>query len=337
MSLAQKIRVVTRDIIEKQMACGDEKKVLVYDRSSPLASMLADGYMANMPDAKHIDFDREDPQDIAKTLLSLPAGSTVILVQSLNFRLDAFRIRLQLFNNGVGCLEHARLKYFPEEQWETYINALEYRGEYYEKLGGKLVEKIEHAKKIEVISKNGSILSFGKMEKAKLNHSIFHKQKNRGGAAMCGEVFSEAQDFDSVNGELSICCYPAPDLTIVPCAPFTIHVEKSRVTCTDPNCPPDFHKHILEKIADAENGEVMMREAGFGLNPAISLQHPLADVNAFERMAGFHVSLGKKHNIYRNKMAKHIPQRYHIDIFTDLKAIRIDDEVVFEDGVYRKY
>lgn len=334
MNLSEKVQRITKDILTKQMVCKDEKKMLVYDRMSPLASLLADGYIANMPDAEHIDFEKTDPKEITEKLLALPAGSTVVLVQSLNFRLDAFRIRLQLFNNGVGCMEHARLNYFPEEQFETYVNAIKYRGDEYKRLGEILAKKIDNAKKIEIFSKNGDILTFGKMETAKINHSNFFEQKNRGGAAVCGEVFSEAKDFSSVNGKMSICCFPKNDMTIVPCTPFTITVKKSFIFCDDPKCPEEFRTNILEKIANSEDNQVMMREAGFGLNPAISLEHPLRDVNAFERMAGFHVSLGKKHNIYRRKLHKDVIQRYHIDIFADLDCIKMDEEVIFEGGKY---
>ena len=40
----------------------------------------------------------EEVESIKEELLSLPAGSIVILVQSSNFRLSTFRIRLELFH-----------------------------------------------------------------------------------------------------------------------------------------------------------------------------------------------------------------------------------------------
>jgi len=333
-SLLERFTKITKKVLKKQMQCADEPQVLLFDRQCELASLLADAYSANMPQAEKLNFDNEKPEVLREKLLNLPAGSTVVLVQSSNFRLDDFRIRLQLFNAGIGCLEHSHLQYFSLDQYETYANALEYRGEYYKSFGEELAKKLEEAKEVKILSKDGSILSFGPMEKAKINHGIFWKQKNRGGAAICGEIFTEAKDFSSVNGELMVSAYPGTDWKAVPCEPFKVKIKNSILTCDDPKCPPPFREHVLDVIAASEDGEVMIREAGFGLNPAISHENPLSDVSAFERMAGFHISLGKKHPVYRKKLPKSVVQRYHIDVFADLDQILIDDEVVYREGSY---
>lgn len=333
-SLLDRFIQITKVVLDQQMQSKDEDQILLYDRQSGLACLLAEAYSVNMPRAEKLNFDDEAPEILREKLLSLSAGSTVVLVQSSNFRLDDFRIRLQLFNAGIGCLEHAHLKYYEPEEHETYANALEYRGEYYESYGETLAEKLGEAQEMKIISKNGSTLSFGAMEKAKINHGIFWKQKNRGGAAICGEVFSEAKDFSSVNGELMVSAYPGTDWKVVSCEPFMVKINESILTCDDPKCPPGFRENILDRIANSEDGEVMVREAGFGLNPAISHENILSDISAFERMAGFHMSLGKKHPIYRKKIHKSVVQRFHIDIFADLDQIIIDDKIVYENGSY---
>jgi aminopeptidase len=333
-SLADRLAQITKVVLEKQMQCKDEAQVLLFDRQCSLASLLADAYSVNMPSAEKINFDDEDPNELREKLLNLAPGSTVVLVQSSNFRLDDFRIRLQLFNAGIGCLEHAHLKYFGPEEYETYANALEFRGDHYESYGMVLSEKLEKAKEIKIISKNGSTLRFGAMEKCKINHGIFWKQKNRGGAAICGEVFTEAKDFSSVNGELMVAAYPGTDWKMIPCEAFKIKITNSILSCDDPKCPKPFRENVLDVIAASEDGEVMIREAGFGLNPAISHANPLSDVSAFERMAGFHISLGKKHPIYRKKLAKSVVQRYHMDVFADLDQILVDSELVYQKGAY---
>lgn len=329
-----KLQNIIHDVLEKQMHCSNEPQVLIFDRECELASLLADAYIQNMPTAEHIDFNASNPDEIREKLLKLPEGATVVLVQSTNFRLAEFRIRLELFNKNIGCLEHSRLAYFAPEEYETYINALEFRGDYYKEIGTKLAHKIESAQEIQIITHGGCTLRFGPMEEVKINHGLFAEQKHRGGAALCGEVFSEARDFKTVNGEVMVRCYPDENLRIVPCTPFKVRIQNSLLTCDDLNCPDDFRKNILDKIAASEDNEVMVREAGFGLNPAISFATPLSDVNNFERMEGFHLSLGKKHNIYRDKIDEKIMQRYHIDVFADLEAIKIDSETVFENGHY---
>jgi len=46
------------------------------------------------------------------------------------------------------------------------------------------------------------------------------------------------------------------------------------------------------------------------------------------------MSLGMKHNVYRKKVLKNIVQKYHVDLFVDVKEIIIDNTVVFCDGKY---
>ena len=335
MSLAQKTFQAVKSIVEKGMCIKNERQLIIYDRQSKLSSLLADAYKEHMPKADFIDFDTTEKSVIQEKLESLESGDTVILVQSTNFRLDNFRIRLNLFNRGIGCLEHAHLAYIYEHEYETYVDAVAFRGDYYKDLGLYLKEKLDLDSEVKIESYDGSLLTFGAMEDSKLNTGLFAEQKSRGGAAMCGEVFSEAQDFSTVNGEMSIFCYPGDDLRIIQCEPFKVQVKESFISSHDPKCPKDFRENILDRIEkDEKRGGVFMRELGFGLNPAITKEKTVADVNAFERMAGVHVSLGMKHQIYRNKFKKEVIQRYHIDIFVDTKRVFIDDELIFENGKY---
>lgn len=87
----------------------------------------------------------------------------------------------------------------------------------------------------------------------------------------------------------------------------------------------------MEKITATE-GAVWIREFGLGLNDAISRDRRLSDVNFHERLIGLHLSLGKKHPVYGKKIPKEQPQRYHIDVFPDVKRITIDGTVIFEEG-----
>jgi len=76
----------------------------------------------------------------------------------------------------------------------------------------------------------------------------------------------------------------------------------------------------------------MVRELGFGLNPAISTTTPLRDINFHERKVGVHLSLGKKHGIYWKKLPKTEVQRFHIDVFVTLDSVFIDENKVFDGG-----
>lgn len=85
-------------------------------------------------------------------------------------------------------------------------------------------------------------------------------------------------------------------------------------------------------IRSSENGEVLVRELGLGLNPAPSTATPLSDINFHERKIGIHLSLGKKHGLYGKKLPKTEVQRFHIDIFIALRSMYVGDVKVFEDG-----
>ncbi len=336
MSLSALTKSTVYDSIYKQMQCHDEPIVLIYDEDSTLAKCLSEAYITELPThAEKIYYDKTKKTEIVEKLRSLPSGANVFLVQSSNFRLDDFRIRLQLFNNGVGCLEHALLSTIPDEMIETYLNAFAWRGDEYARLGKALAKNIETCKEMIVYSGENSVLRFGPMEEAKINDSRFYAQKNRGGGAICGEVFSEVKDFASVSGKITINAYPDDTFKMVWCDPFTITIEKSFITHYEENTPQEFIDNIITRVKEGENGEVMVREAGFGLNPALSRTTPLPYVNMCERMVGFHLSVGKKHNIYRDKFSKDIIQRFHIDIFTDVKKITCDEVVVFENGEYQ--
>ncbi len=78
----------------------------------------------------------------------------------------------------------------------------------------------------------------------------------------------------------------------------------------------------------------MVRELGFGLNPAITTTTPLADINFHERKIGVHLSLGKKHGIYGKKLPKTEVQRFHIDVFVSLESVWIGDTQVYGDDMW---
>ena len=68
-----------------------------------------------------------DPQveSIKQDLLSLPKWSIAILVQSANFRLSTFRIRLELFHRSVHVIEHNHLAYIKEEEFDQEENIIQ--------------------------------------------------------------------------------------------------------------------------------------------------------------------------------------------------------------------
>ena len=340
-TVKQKFSQATKAILEKNLELlkapySEKKIVLVYDLNSPLSKELSEGYIKNLednPNAEIINFNEISKIDLKEKLLSLSENSTVVLVQSTNFRIEDFRIRMSLHKAWVWCLEHNHLGYMKDDEIENYADAIEYRTPYYEQLSQSLKDKADKAETMKIECHDGSVflLEWG-FEDMKQN-TWNYEGKNRWGSFPIGENFNEIIDFSKANGELSIYAFPDENLQVDFVKPFKIKIDKSLVSSDDPNCP-EYFRTILDKIERDEGGEVMLRELWFGLNPGITRERPLADVNAFERTAWFHVSLWKKHGIYRKKYHRKTTQRYHIDIFPDVKSISLDEEKIFENDKY---
>ncbi len=349
------INEIVSDSIFKQLGVKDEHLVVLYDLDSPLSTIMTESHkqvLANRNPEKTVirEYKPEDNAELVEMLSNLPEQSSVILIQSTSFRMDKFRIRLHLYNKNMGCMEHSHLGYYTPEQEDTWLRALTYNAEEYSKIGAKLKELMENYDEIKIYSgdkKNPNILIFPEMEEAKINDGRFYQQKNRGGSSICGEVFSESKDLRNVNGTIQINCYPNAEFKIVHCEPFTVVVTDGCVTEWSDNTPQEFVDNIINRILESEadengNPEVMIREAGFGLNPFISMKNDLTFVSVFERQAGFHISLGKKHAIFRHKFGKEMVQRFHIDIFATCfkmtasnNGFSEDEEIIFfEDGKY---
>ncbi|MBP6981217.1 hypothetical protein KBB25_00360 [Candidatus Gracilibacteria bacterium] len=269
-----------------------------------------------------------DPQVelIKDALLSLPKGSIVVLIQSTNFRLSTFRIRLELFHRGVHVVEYNHLAYIPESEHTTFANSLTYRTPEYVSLQNQFSSLLKDAQKICIHTVNGEILEFGSVEKIRGNTGDYTGIENKGGTFPLGEVFTEAVDLESVSGKIYIDTFPREDFSIAIVEPFLLTVERGRVLPSS-DFPPDFQK-IYDYIVQFE-GEVRVRELGFGLNPSISTTSPLSDINFHERKLGVHLSLGKKHGIFGKKFPKTELQRFHIDVFAALQGVSIDGKEIF--------
>ncbi len=339
--IEDKLLLATKNILEKSLTIKkspycDNEIILIYDLESPLSKLIAEAYIQNLKNinSEIIDINTVNKDELIKRLWALKEFSTVILVQSTNFRLDNFRIRLQLHNNWVGCLEHNHLQYMKDDEYENYADAIEYKTPYYDKLSLKLKEICDNAETLKVICHDWSVLNIEWWFDSMKQNTWNYEWKKRWWTLPVWENFNEATDFDWVNWELSILIYPWMDFQIKkPDKVFKIKIEKSFITCNDINAPKEFIE-LLELIKASENNEVMLRELWFWLNSNITNNKQLADVNFFERKAWFHVSIWKKHQIYRKKLHKSIVQRYHIDIFPDIKEIYVWNIKIFENDKY---
>ncbi|MDF1880041.1 hypothetical protein JHD50_01790, partial [Sulfurimonas sp. MAG313] len=184
-----------------------EKAVLVYDENSTLSRVLSQAYMAAMPHAKLINFDKETPENILASFELLSPFDLVILVQSTSFRLDAFRMRIELFKKKIKVLEHPHLSRMTDEQVPIYINSLNYDKDYFTGVGRTLKTKVDSASQGVIDSGGETLIYDTPFEPAKLNIGDYSEMVNTGGQFPIGEVFTEAQDLTALNGRLNIYCF----------------------------------------------------------------------------------------------------------------------------------
>ncbi len=307
--------------------------LLVFDRRTPLAATLTEAYRRNLPGATQIDFDAVAPDQVLAAFRALPAGALVVLVQSTNFRLEAFRIRVELFKLGLKVIEHVHLSRMPGAQGEHYIEALAYDPAYYRGVGQALKARIDRAASA-VVDSGGARLVFGSaLEPAKLNVGDYSAMHNVGGQFPIGEVFTEALDLEAVNGEVRIHVFGDTSYLVNrPATPITLMVERGRVVGTR-DATPEFEQ--LLAIIRADEGEVWVRELGFGMNRAFTRERRVDDIGTYERMCGIHLSLGAKHGVYPKPGFKRKDARYHVDVFAVTEAVYLDDEQVYRDGAWQ--
>jgi len=307
--------------------------LIVHDTRTDLNGALTEAYRRVVPDARFIDFDAVTPEQVLAAFADLAAGDLVVLIQSTSFRLEAFRIRIELFKRGLKVIEHVHLARMPGEQGLHYIASLAYDPAYYRGVGHALKARIDRARHGVVDSGDGARLVFASpFEGAKLNIGDYTGMNNVGGQFPLGEVFTEAQDLEAVNGTARIFVFGDTSFHVnQPATPVTVIIERGRITGTE-NSTPEFDNMLA--IIRAHEGEVWVRELGFGMNRAFSRTRMVDDIGTYERMCGIHLSLGAKHGVYTKPQFKRKDTRYHVDVFAVTDAVYLDDQRVYADGAW---
>lgn len=307
--------------------------VVVADTRCDLAVALTEAYRRCLPTARFIDFDAVAPDEVLAAFADLEANDLVVLIQSTNFRLEAFRLRVELFKRSLKVIEHPHLSRMPGVQADYYIASLAYDPAYYRGVGYALKARIDRAQGGVVDSGGERLVFAAPFEAAKLNIGDYSEMNNVGGQFPIGEVFTESQDLEAVNGRVRIFVFGDTTFRVNrPEQPITLVVAKGRVTEVV-DSTPDFDQ-VLEKIR-ADEGEVWLRELGFGMNRAFSRDCMVDDIGTYERMCGIHLSLGAKHGVYSKPNIRRTTARYHIDVFAVTEGVYLDDELVYRDGAWQ--
>ncbi len=330
MKLPSHLRTILSEIFHHS---SEKTALIVYDESTPLAKLLAAAYLEILPQAQALNFDQTEVPVILKALESLSAGDLVVLVQSTRFRLNEFRLRVVLFNQGIKVIEHPHLGRVLESEFPTYINSLAYDRDYYHHIGPALKKRLDGAEEVRLISGANTLIYGGKMEKAKLNIGDYSQLKNIGGQFPIGEVFTELCDLTLLNGKISLFSFGDQSFSVFNCPePIVITIQKGQLVEATPPLPA--FEAVLQDIRQHE-GDIWVRELGFGLNRAmtrtIQIRH---DVGIYERMCGIHLSLGGKHTVYPKEGFPKKKMKYHVDIFAAVDTAFVSGEIVFDLGKY---
>lgn len=314
------------------------KTVVVFDTGCELASALTQAYMRCLPDAQFIDFGKYTPDAVLDVFAGLVALDLVVLIQSTNFRLEAFRIRVELFKRALKVIEHPHLSRMMGAEVRYYIDALAYDPVYFRGAGSSLKAIIDQAQ-CGCLDSGGdqfpdARLVFGSpFESAKLNVGDYSGMQNVGGQFPIGEVFTEARNLESVHGRVRIFAFGDTQFRVNrPASPITLIVEKGQVVATE-DSTPEFDAVLANIRADEQ--VVWLREIGFGLNRAFTKDRSVSDIGSFERMCGVHLSLGAKHGIYGKPNFKRGDGKYHIDVFAVTEQVSLDEQVIYLDGAWK--
>jgi aminopeptidase len=307
--------------------------VVVSDSNCELAVALTHAYQCCLPNATFIDFNSETPDKILAEFTHLKPQDLVVLIQSTNFRLEAFRLRIELFKRSLKVIEHPHLARMVGQEALYYIDALAYDAHYFRGTGSALKRLIDQSTQAVVDSDGEQLIFSSGLEPAKLNIGDYEGMTNIGGQFPIGEVFTEARDLTSVNGRVRIFVFGDTQFKVnQPPSPITLVIHKGQVTEAI-NSTPEFDT-VLENIRKDE-GVVWLRELGFGMNKALTPQRTVSDIGTFERMCGVHLSLGAKHGVFKKENISRSQARHHVDVFAVTHRVYLDDQIIFADGQWK--
>lgn len=302
---------------------------MVWDTQCNLAITLTDAYRRCLPGAVFIDFNSYSPDAILAEFEQLEPKDLVVLIQTTSFRLNEFRIRVELFKRSLKVIEHPHLGRMAGKEALTYIASLAYDPAYFRGLGNALKSRFDKAQTGIIDSGSEQLIFPAGFEPCKLNVGDYRGMANIGGQFPIGEVFTESKDLEAVYGRVQISLFGDTSFTVnKPARPITLIIQKGRVAGTL-NSTPEFDR-VLANIRSDE-GEVWVRELGLGLNRAFSQFVTVSDIGTFERMCGVHLSLGSKHGSYVKPQIKKATARHHVDVFAITKLFTLNDEVIYRD------
>jgi aminopeptidase len=324
----QNVRDILSIAIEHK---STEKALIIYDTENGLTDIITNAYRNALPEAQFVDFKTLDKESLIARIDTLAPRDLVVLIQTSDFRLNEFRIRIHLFQKKLKVIDHLHLYRNTPDTWEVYINALDYDPLWYRVVGRRLQETLIATDVLTVRSGSSELIVEGGVEIPKLNIGDYTGMENIGGTFPIGEVFTEAKDLSRMNGSLMIYAFAGENFEMTMHEPFRVDITDGLIVGWSDNTPPLFPKIVAQVQT---NERAIIREIGFGMNRAITREHYLNDITAFERILGLHFSLGEKHTVYKKQGITPDKTRYHVDLFPVVDEVMADNKVIFKDSTY---
>ena len=322
----QAVEIMVNEAIKQ---APQEGMWILADDESPLAQVIANAYREVFSWAVFRPWNAAEPELIKEEIRALKPGTLVVLVQSTNFRLDAFRIRMEIFARGLRTIEHVHLARMKTDEERTrYLNGISVHPQRFTTQAQAISDIVQTSNWLEVESADGSMLRWeSPLEEVKKNIGNYTGMKSIGGTFPIGEVFTEAKDVFAGNGEVSVFAFANQDFQMEFFEPFVVKIVNGLVELQ--GTEPEVFQQTMKMVALAERPVV--REIGFGLNEAFGKNGYVTDVTAFERQSGLHLSIGEKHSVYHPKpeLKKRDHARYHVDVFVDVKRVEGSTGVIF--------
>ncbi len=310
---------------------SNHNAVVIFDTDTELTQIITEGYRNALPEARFINFSETPKEDVILAFDSLLPHDLVVLIQSTDFRLNEFRIRIHLFQKELKVIDHQHLYRNDPDSWITYIHAIAYDPSWYRTIGPKLKNIIDASQALRFVAPDGELLFTNGFESSKLNIGDYREMKNIGGTFPIGEVFTEAKELQNANGAMYIYAFAGTDYHIHMHDPFRVDIKDGLVVGWSSNTPVLF----TEVIAQIQKNErAIIREIGFGLNRAITRENYVKDITAFERLVGVHFSLGEKHTVYKKQGITPDKTRFHVDVFPVIESVFADEKLIFQDDMY---
>ena len=147
-----------KDIIEKDFKWKAPEKILIlYDEDTGLSRLLKCGYeegaKALGATLETVLFTLDDAENIVtKIKTQYHPSDLIILVQSTSFRVSAYRWRNLLCEQGLKVVEHSHLSKVKEDEYQTYIDSLNYDFSLQEKKCRALTHYLQKAAQIKIVS-----------------------------------------------------------------------------------------------------------------------------------------------------------------------------------------